>query len=139
MAVASAELVAQEFVDALAAQDWQRVEACFASDARLLAAVPNDENPLRDRVGAADATSQLAAWFGDGDPLELESSTVEQIGGKVHVAYRLRSFEDGAWQVVEQHGFCQIGDEGIERLHLTCSGFHPLDAPERSGSPGRNP
>src|SRR5690348_12305978 len=101
MAVESAELVAQEFVDALAAQDWQRVEACFAPDARLLAAVPNDGNPLRDRVGPADATSQLAAWFGDGDPLELEASTVEQtIGGKVHVAYRFRSFEDGAWQVV---------------------------------------
>jgi SnoaL-like protein len=130
MAVASAELVAQEFVDALAAQDWQRVEACFAPDARLLAAVPNDGNPLRDRVGPADATSQLAAWFGDGDPLELEASTVEQtIGGKVHVAYRFRSFEDGAWQVVEQQGFCQIGDEGIERLHLSCSGVHPLDTP----------
>jgi ketosteroid isomerase-like protein len=127
MAVASAELVAQEFVDALTAQDWQRVEACFAPDARLLAAVPNDANPLRDRTGPADVTSQLAAWFGDGDPLELEASTIEQIAGKVHVAYRLRSFEDGAWYVVEQQGYCQIGDRGIERLHLSCSGFHPLD------------
>jgi SnoaL-like domain len=129
MAVASAELLAQEFVDALAAQDWQRVEACFAPDARLLAAVPNDANPLRDRSGPADATSQLAAWFADGDPLELETSTVEQmIGGKVHIAYRFRSFEAGAWHVVEQQGFCQIGNEGIERLHLTCSGLYRLDA-----------
>src|SRR5262249_49349839 len=93
MAVAGAELVAQEFVEARAAEDWQRLEACFAPDARLLAAVPNDANPLRDRVGAADAAAQLAAWFGDGDPLELESSTVEQIGGKVHLAYHFRSFE----------------------------------------------
>jgi hypothetical protein len=94
----------------------------------LLAAVPNDANPLRNRAGASEAAAQLAAWFGDGNPFELEASTVEPVGEKLHIAYRFRSFEDGAWHVVEQHGFCQVGKEGIERLHLACSGFHRLDA-----------
>jgi hypothetical protein len=128
MAVARAEIVAEELVEALAAQDWPRVESCFAPDARLFAAVPNDANPLRERNGAAEAAAQLAAWFGDGDPLELVDSVVEPVAGKVRVSYRLRSFEDGAWHLVEQQGFCQVGDEGIERLHLTCSGFQRLDS-----------
>ena len=128
MAVVNAETVAEELVGALAAQDWQRVESCFAPDARLFAAVPNDANPLRERVGASEAASQLAAWFGDGDPLELVESAVETVAGKVRVSYRFRSFEEGAWHLVEQQGFCQVGDEGIERLHLSCSGFHRLDA-----------
>jgi hypothetical protein len=129
MVVVSAEMVAQEFIDALTAQDWRRVEACFAPDARLLAAVPSETNPLRDRQGASEATAQLAAWFGDGDPLELVESSVEPLAGKVRISYRLRSFEEGAWHLVEQQGFCQIGDLGIERLHLTCSGLHRLDTP----------
>jgi hypothetical protein len=121
------EAVGQELVAALAAQDWERLERCFAPGAHLFAAVPSAK-PFRERAGSHEAAAQLAAWFGDAAPLELVSSQVESVAGKVHVAYRFRSFEEGAWHLVEQHAFCELGDEGIEQMHLTCSGFERLDA-----------
>src|SRR5207244_13522181 len=78
MVVSGAEAVAQEFLSALAGQDWKRLEACFAPDARFFAAVPS-KNPLRQRTGARDAASQLAAWFGDAAPLELVASRVDRV------------------------------------------------------------
>jgi hypothetical protein len=126
MSVGDGEAVGRELVSALAAQDWTRLERCFAPGAELFAAIPS-KTPLRERTGAADAAAQLAAWFGDGDPLELVSSQVEPVAGKVHVSYRFRSFEDGAWHLVEQHAFCDVRSGGIERMHLACSGFERLD------------
>ena len=128
MVVPGAEAVAQEFLSALAGQDWKRLEACFAPDARFFAAVPS-KNPLRERTGARDAASQLAAWFGDADPLELLASRVEPVAGKLHVSYRFRSFEEGAWHLVEQQAFCEISGRGIESMHLACSGFEQVEPP----------
>ena len=88
---------------------------------------PGAPNPLRERTGARDAASQLAAWFGDTDPLELVESQVEPVAGKIRVSYRLRSFEEGAWYLVEQYAFCEISGRGIERMHLACSGFEPVE------------
>jgi hypothetical protein len=126
MSVSDGEALGHELVSALAAQDWTRLERCFASDARLFAAVPS-QKPLRERAGAREAAAQLAAWFGDGAPLELISSQVESVAGKIRVSYRFRSFEEGAWHLVEQQAFCEIGSNGIERVHLACSGFERLE------------
>src|SRR5262249_58364928 len=79
------ESVGRELVSAMAAQDWARLEGCFAPEVQFFAATPS-KSPLRERSGAHDAASLLATWFGDGDPLELVSSTVEEVAGKVHVA-----------------------------------------------------
>jgi SnoaL-like domain len=123
-----AEAAGHELVAALAEQDWERLERCFAPDATFFAAIPSKQ-PLRERAGASEAAAQLAAWFGDGAPLELVSSQVDSVAGKVHVAYRFRSFEEGAWYLVEQHAFCEVGDDGIECMRLVCSGFAQLDHP----------
>jgi hypothetical protein len=122
MTTSPGETVGRELVSALAAQDWARLEGCFAPEATFFAATPS-QTPLRERSGAHEVATQLAAWFGDGDPLELLSSTVEPVGEKVHVSYRFHSFEEGAWHLVEQQAFCEVGAEGIERMHLVCSGF----------------
>jgi hypothetical protein len=126
MTISAGEAVGRELVTALAAQDWNRLEGCFAPEAALFAATPS-KTPLRERTGAHEVASLLSAWFGDGDPLELLSSTVEPVGEKVHVSYRFHSFEDGAWHLVEQQAFCEVGDEGIERMHLVCSGFQRVE------------
>jgi len=125
--VSDGEALGRELVSALAAQDWTRLERCFAPGAQFFAAIPS-QKPLRERVGAGEVAAQLAAWFGDGDPLELVSSQVEPLADKVHVCYRFRSFEEGAWHLVEQHAFCEVSSEGIERMHLVCSGFQRLES-----------
>jgi hypothetical protein len=121
MTSSAGEAVGREPVSALAAQDWRRMEGCFASEAAFFAVIPS-QTPLRERNGAHDVASQLAAWFGDGDPLELLACTVEPVARKVHVSYRFRSFEHGACHLVEQQALCEVGTGGIERMHLVCSG-----------------
>ncbi|TMK33471.1 MAG: hypothetical protein E6G64_04095 [Actinobacteria bacterium] len=88
---------------------------------------PGAPNPLRERTGARDAASQLAVWFGDADPLELVESHVEPVAGKIRLSYRFRSFEEGARYLVEQYAFCEISGRGIERMHLACSAFEPVE------------
>jgi hypothetical protein len=119
---------ADEFIAALAAQDVDRIERCFAPGVRFFAAVPS-QNPLRERIGARDVAEQLAAWFGDADPLELVDSQHEWIADKLRISYRFRSFKEGAWQLVEQQAFCEVGGAGIEQMHLACSGFRPSTDP----------
>jgi hypothetical protein len=114
-----------EFVAALATRDVDRLERCFAPDVRFFAAVPSEQNPLRERSGAREVAEQLGAWFG-GEALELVDSYHEWVVDRLRVSYRFRSFRAGAWHLVEQQAFCTVGEAGIEQMHLACSGFRPL-------------
>jgi hypothetical protein len=118
--------IADELVAALAAQDVDRLERCFAPGVCFYAAVPSQARPLREVTGARAVAEQLGAWFGDGHPLELVDTEHAWVADKLRVSYRFRSFEQDAWHLVEQQAFCSVGDTGIERMHLACSGFRPL-------------
>ena len=110
------------FVDAVAAQDEPAIAACFAPGAEFRALVPPG---LRERTGAADAAALLAGWFADSTELKVVDSRTEEIGDRLHVAYRLEGVEDGEHYVVEHHLFCVVVDDAIERADLLCSGFRP--------------
>jgi SnoaL-like domain len=118
--------LAEQLVAALAAQDVDRLERCFAPNVRFYAAVPSEARPLRELTGAREVAEQLGAWFGDGDPLELVDSQHEWVADRLRLSYRFRSCEDGAWHLVEQQAFCEVGEAGIEQMRLVCSGFRPL-------------
>ena len=60
MALSRPEAVAEELVAAIAAQDWGRLEACFAPDVRLFAALPSTD-PLRERAGPHERPELLQA------------------------------------------------------------------------------
>jgi hypothetical protein len=120
--------VAEEFVDALAAQDFERLEQCFAPDVAFHAAIPG-AGSFRERAGAAETANQFRLWLGDAQPLELLQRVVEPIVDKVHMSYRFAAFEEEQWHVVEQQAYAVVGERGIERLDLVCSGFRPV--PER--------
>ena len=124
--------VARELIDALAAQDFVRVERCFAPDVDFHAVVPGTGS-FRERAGAAETASQLRLWLGDADPLELLESSVEPVVDKLRLSYRFAAFEDDQWHVVEQQAYAVVGERGIEKLDLACSGFRPV--PERPTSP----
>ena len=112
------------WVDAIAAQDFSRLESLLADDVRFRALIPSG---LREAESATDAAARIGAWFGDGDPLELVDSRVEEIVDRLHVSYRFRSFEEGRWHLVEQHAYCTLADGKIAAVDLVCSGFRPVD------------
>jgi hypothetical protein len=124
--------VARELIDALAVQDFERAERCFAPDVDFHAVVPGTGS-FRERAGAQETANQLRTWFGDADPLELLESSVEPVVDKIRLSYRFAAFEEEKWHVVEQQAYAVVGERGIEKLDLACSGFRPVT--ERPTSP----
>jgi hypothetical protein len=54
--------------------------------------------------------------------------TVGEVGGRMHVAWRLRlrptPWGDDTWHVIEQQAYLRAG-ERIDAIDLLCSGFRP--------------
>jgi hypothetical protein len=119
------EAVGRRLVEAIAAQDEPALAACFAADAQLRALIPPG---LRERTGALEAASLISAWFADSTHLGLVDSEAEEVGDRLHVAYRFEGVEDGRPYVVEQHLYGTLSDGKIERADVLCSGFRPRRA-----------
>ena|SRR2546430_2526508 len=115
---------AEELVDAVAAQDFERVETLFAPNVRFRALIPNG---LREDATAADAAARMRGWFGDCDPLELLDSEVQQVADRVHVRYRFHAREEGNWHLVEQQAYLTVEDGRISDITILCSGFRVVD------------
>jgi ketosteroid isomerase-like protein len=121
--------VAGEFLEALAAHDFERLAVALEPDASLTALVPKG---LREREGAAEICDQFETWFGDVEEFEVADAFVGQVGSLLQLRWRLRL--QGARlgeepMVVEQQAYAATGPNGrIQRLRLLCSGFcreHP--------------
>jgi hypothetical protein len=110
------------FVEAVAAQDTSAIAACLAPGVEFRALIPPG---LRERTGAEDAAALVAAWFADSTELELVESRAEEVGDRLHVAYRFEGVENGDPYIVEHHLFCTVADNVIGRADLLCSGFRP--------------
>lgn len=114
--------IGTRFAEAVAAQDESAIAACFTSGVEFRALVPPG---LRERVGAVDAAAMVAGWFADSTELDLVASKSEEVGDRLHVAYRFEGVEDGRPYIVEQHLYCALVGGLIERADLLCSGFRP--------------
>ena len=123
--------VGEDFVDALAAKDFDRLADCLAPDVDFHAVVPGTGS-FRERAGADETANQFRLWFGECDPLDVLDSSVTPVVDKLRIAYRLAAFEDGEWNVVEQQAYAKVGARGIEKLDLACSGFMPVVSDPRS-------
>jgi hypothetical protein len=110
-------------LEALAERDFVRMRACFADDATLRALTPGG---LVERAGSADVVDSLRSWFGGATELEVLDGTVGEVGGRLHVAWRLRlhptPWGDDAWHVIEQQAYLRTSDR-IDGIDLVCSGF----------------
>ena len=114
--------VGTRLVEAIAAQDTAAISTCFADNAEFHALTPSG---LRERTGASETGELIAGWFADSTELELVDSEANEVGDRVHVAYRFEGIEEGQPYVVEQHLYGEARDGKIERANLLCSGFRP--------------
>jgi hypothetical protein len=114
------------FLEGLAAQDFTRLGEAIASDVRLRALVPSG---LREWTGAEPVAGQFARWFGDTEDFELIEATVGEVGGRLHLRWRLRLRAQrlgAGWFTVEQQAYADTGDGGrIAQLDLLCTGYRP--------------
>jgi hypothetical protein len=112
-------------LEALAERDFARMSNCFEPAATMRALLPPG---LSESQGATQIVENLENWFGGAKEFEVLDGIVGEVGGRVHVAWRLRlrptPWGDDAWHVIEQQAFLRAGDR-IEAIDLLCSGFQP--------------
>jgi hypothetical protein len=118
--------LAGSFLEGLAAQDFAGLDAAFTADARLRALLPGG---FREWAGAQVIASRFARWFGDTEDFELLEATVGEVGGRLHLRWRLRLRAERlgpGWFTVEQQAYADAAGGGhINRIDLLCSGYLP--------------
>jgi hypothetical protein len=116
--------LAGSFLAGLAAQDFARLGGTLAADGRLRALLPAGP---QEWTGAEVIARQFALWFGDTEDFELTEASVGEIGGRMHLQWRvrLRAERLGAgWFTVEQQVYANPGEGGrIARLDMLCTGY----------------
>ena len=117
---------AGSFLEGLAAQDFAQLGGALAADACLRALLPSG---LREWAGAEAIADRFARWFGDTEDFELVEATVGEVGGRLHLHWRLRLRAErlgAGWFTVEQQAYADTGESGrIARLDLLCTGYRP--------------
>jgi hypothetical protein len=114
------------FLEGLAAQDFGRIGTVLSDDVQLRALLPGG---LRQWTGAATAAAAFATWFGDTEDFELLEAAVGEVGGRLHLHWRLRLQAErlgSGWFTVEQQAYADADAGGrIGRLDLLCTGYRP--------------
>ena len=121
---------AGSFLEGLAAQDFAELGSALAADASLRALLPSG---LWEWAGADAIAHRFARWFGDTEDFELVEAAVGEVGGRLHLHWRLRLRAErlgAGWFTVEQQAYADTGDGGrIARLDLLCTGYRPEGSP----------
>jgi hypothetical protein len=121
--------LAGSFLEGLAVQDFARLGDVLAADARLRALLPGGP---REWTGAKVIAGRFAGWFGDTEDFDLVEAIVGEVGGRLHLRWRLRLRAQRlgpGWFIVEQQVYADTGEGGrITRLDLLCTGYVPEDA-----------
>ncbi len=117
---------AGSLLEGLAGQDFAQLGSALAADARLRALLPSG---LREWTGAQVIADQFALWFGNTQDFDLVEATVGEVGGRLHLHWRLRLRAErlgAGWFTVEQQAYADTGDGGrIAQLDLLCTGYRP--------------
>jgi hypothetical protein len=117
---------AGSLLEGLAAQDFGQFGAALAADARLRALLPPG---LREWTGAQVIADRFEGWFGDTQDFDLVEATVGEVGGRLHLHWRLRLRAErlgAGWFIVEQQAYADTDDGGhIAQLDLLCTGYRP--------------
>ena len=96
----------------------------LSPEVRLRAMLP--PGPM-DWEGPATVAEVFGSWFGSAADFELIDAAVGEVGGRLHLSWRVRvrpapfGIGDG-WHVIEQQAYADAG-EAITSLDLLCSGF----------------
>jgi hypothetical protein len=98
---------------------------CFEHAATMRALLPSG---LTECQGAPQIVDKMRSWFGGAEQFEVLDGTVGEVGGRLHLSWRLRMrptpWGDDTWHVIEQQAYLQA-DERIDAIDVLCSGFQP--------------
>jgi hypothetical protein len=115
------------FLEAFVERDYARLRTTLADDLTMRAMLPRG---AAEFSGGDAVAETFRGWFGDATDFELEDGGVGEVGGRLHLSWRLRvrpaPFDKGdGWHVIEQHVYADA-DDMINALDLLCSGFRSV-------------
>jgi len=115
--------IARDYLDAVVARDYERVESLLADEFRL-----RDLSPpgFTEVSGSEVALSGLREMLDRFDTVRLVESDVYEIGKVTYVRARMHFVhpEAGA-RMLEQHHLLTIADQQIQAIDELCTGFFP--------------
>ena len=119
----------ETFLRTLLARDFKKLGVLLDPDIKFRALPPPG---LFEWSGPAAVIENLSSWFGSAEDFEVLDSQVEEVNGRLRLAYKFRlrphPFNPGSgWHVIEQQLFCDggAGAETFVSIDLLCSGFLP--------------
>jgi hypothetical protein len=118
--------VAGRFVDALTARDFDLLAGTLADGVRFRALLPRR---VLDLEGVDAVRSTFERWFGGAERWEVVDAVVGEVGGRVHLGWRVRLTDpvigEGAL-LVEQQVYADAGTDGrLSDVALLCTGYRP--------------
>ncbi len=115
------EQTASQFLEHLAARDFERLSATLASDAQARMLLPHG---LEEHAGREAIVGRIESWFGAASEFDLVSSSQDAVGPRNRLSWQISLVRDGGLrEVVEQVAYLDPGPDGIRRIDLLCSGF----------------
>jgi hypothetical protein len=123
VATVASTAVAERFLQALEARDFERIASCFAPQSRLRALVPT---AMREDEGSAAVAERFRLWVDELTDFAVADTAVDDFVDRIHVRYRMRGIdpEDGP-VTCEQHAYLTVEDDAISAMNLVCSGWRP--------------
>jgi SnoaL-like domain len=116
--------VGGRFIDGIGARDFEAVVCTLADDVTFRALLPRR---VLDLSGRDAVRSVLDTWFGAAERWELVEAVVGEIGGRIHLRWRVRltkpELGPGVF-VVEQQVYADTGPDGrLRDVALLCTGY----------------
>jgi hypothetical protein len=118
--------IAGRFIDGLAARDFEAVVGSLTDDVVFRALLPRR---VLDLEGRAAVHSAFDKWFGAAERWEMVEAVIGEIGGRIHLRWRLRLTNPDVGPgtfLVEQQVYADGGPDGrLRHLALLCTGYLP--------------
>ena len=124
--------VGERWTAALRSADLAGLGRCLAPDVRIRAVLPSR---FADASGRDEAVALLRQWLGGERGFAVLAASSGMVGDVLRLDYRVR-ISGPEPCLMEQHGYCRVGADGIADLRLVCSGWMPVPSPATVGAPG---
>jgi SnoaL-like domain len=116
--------IAGRFIDGLGARDFDAVAGTLTDDVTFRALLPSK---VLDRSGRDAVRSVLHTWFGAAERWEMIEAVVGEVGGRIHLRWRLRLTNPDVGPgtfLVEQQVYADTGPDGrLRDVALLCTGY----------------
>ena len=117
---------AARLIDGLAARDFGTAVGALDQHVAFRALLPGR---MLEVAGRDEVRATLDAWFGGAGRWELVEAVVGEVGGRIHLRWRIRLTNPDVGPgvfLVEQQVYADPGADGLLRdVSLLCTGYRP--------------